>query len=551
MASLIATLSLAATAAAANADAWLGAPLRPISVAAAAIPNYTGKYEIAQFGESVALSSDGGTALIGGNRDDEFRGSVWVFVRQGSRWVQQGPKLANPDRKRRGGELTFGKSIALSGDGDTALIGDGSGSAWVFVRTGTTWHQQGPVLTAAGQPGAEDFAAGVALSSDGNTALLNGEQDTFGPTAGAWIFTRSGSNWTQQGPRLIPSDQSPCTNGTGAGAFTINMTAALSADGNTAIFTNQTDDCSRGAVWTFVRSGSTWTQEGTKLTGDSNSLGFGSQAALSADGQHLLAGDIARQGLKYRGWLFMRTGNGWKQDGAPLQPRNAAPGDSQGVALSSDGTFAAISEDGSTTDHIPCGGWIYNRSAAGMVQQGAKITVPPPGVDWPSVEFGWSVALSSDASTLLGGAIGYRGQGGAAYAFRRAGDHFATPGTKLIPNDFGHRRCERGGPPFLPHVHVTRRAVARPGVSEYSYEAGTRSLRLHRFTFTFSVPVIHYHRRSTLREYLPCFQGVGDSWDFEVHGTPAQRRLIRDGATLTITANGHVVYRHSWDVLVP
>ena len=57
----------------------------------------------------------------------------------------------------------FGTSVALSADGNTALIGgwnddsvlagnldySGKGAAWVFTRSGSTWTQQGEKLTGA------------------------------------------------------------------------------------------------------------------------------------------------------------------------------------------------------------------------------------------------------------------------------------------------------------------------------------------------------------------------------------------------------------------
>jgi trimeric autotransporter adhesin len=72
------------------------------------------------FGVSVALSADGNTALIGGVADNNFVGAVWVFTRSGSTWRQQGPKLTASDEK---GDGYFGDSVALSADGNRALIG--------------------------------------------------------------------------------------------------------------------------------------------------------------------------------------------------------------------------------------------------------------------------------------------------------------------------------------------------------------------------------------------------------------------------------------------
>ena len=41
----------------------------------------------------------------------------------------------------------------------------------------------------------------MALSSDGNTALIGGYRDN-GRVGAAWVFTRSGETWTQQGEKL-------------------------------------------------------------------------------------------------------------------------------------------------------------------------------------------------------------------------------------------------------------------------------------------------------------------------------------------------------------
>ena len=52
----------------------------------------------------------------------------------------------------------------------------------------------------------------MALSADGNTALIGGPGDN-GWVGAAWVFTRSGSTWTQQGSKLTGSGE------TGAGEF--------------------------------------------------------------------------------------------------------------------------------------------------------------------------------------------------------------------------------------------------------------------------------------------------------------------------------------------
>ena len=145
-----------------------------------------------EFGYSVALSGDGNTALIGGPGDNIATGAVWVFTRSGTTWTEQGVKLTGGEERGKG---RFGRSVALSADGETALIGgtldgDGRGSAWVFTRSGSTWTQQGPKLSGSGESGNGHFGFSVALSGDGNTALISAASDNKGAGA-AWVFTRS------------------------------------------------------------------------------------------------------------------------------------------------------------------------------------------------------------------------------------------------------------------------------------------------------------------------------------------------------------------------
>src|SRR5260370_35065888 len=82
-------------------------------------------------GRSVALSSDGNTAIIGGDSDNNFTGAAWVFTRSNGAWTQQ-QKLTVTDVVS-----SFGLSVAISGDGNTALVGSNSQviAVWVFTRT--------------------------------------------------------------------------------------------------------------------------------------------------------------------------------------------------------------------------------------------------------------------------------------------------------------------------------------------------------------------------------------------------------------------------------
>lgn len=154
-------------------------------------------------------------------------------------FIQRGEKLTPSGESAWN---SFGFSVALSSDGNTALIGGGAGenigAAWVFTRSGETWTQQGEKLTGGGESGEGSFGFSVALSSDGNTALIGGYYDHGAPGA-AWVFTRSGSTWTQQGSKL---------NGGESGNRWFGVSVALSSDGNTALIGGPLDNGNVGAA---------------------------------------------------------------------------------------------------------------------------------------------------------------------------------------------------------------------------------------------------------------------------------------------------------------
>jgi hypothetical protein len=315
-----------------------------------------------------ALSYDGGTALI------IEGGAVTAYHRSGASYVWQATLPA------------FGDGLALSADGNTALIGassdaEGVGAAWVFTRSGEAWSQQGNKLTGTGEVGKGAFGESVALSSDGNTALLGGAADAEGVGA-AWVFTRSGEGWSQQGNKLTGTGQ--------IGKANFGDGVALSTDGNTAVVGGSRDAEGAGAAWAFTRSGEAWAQQGEKLTSNgSNTLRLGTSVALSGDGNTALAGGASDT------WVFTRTGATWATHPERLQRGNAS------VALSSDGSTALI---GATVwrfvTHLPTPIVTSIAPTEGAAVGGTPVAITGSGFNSiTSVKFGPTEATSFSVSS--------------------------------------------------------------------------------------------------------------------------------------------------------
>ncbi len=385
-----------------------------------------------EFGGTVAVSADGNTAVIGGPTDNTSNGAVWIFARTGQTWTQQGSKLVPNDETGAG---IFGNAVALSADGNTALIGGAFdnghiGAAWAFTRSGSTWTQQGSKLTPSDETGSGLFGQSVALSADGNTGLIGGRNDN-GNVGAAWAFTRTGSTWTQQGSKLTPSDE------TGSGLF--GQSVALSADGNTGLIGGRSDNGNVGAAWAFTRSGSTWTQQGSKLTASDetgNGL-FGQTAALSADGNTALIGGIGDSSNVGAAWVFTRSGSTWTQQGPKLTPGGTTGFAQLGssVSLSGDGNTALV---GGPLDNTQVGAaWVFTRAGSTWTQRGGKLV---PNDEVGAGVVGTGVGLSADGGVAIIGGQGDNTNVGAAWAF-------GAPLASSPPIvDFGSQTTQQPGP---------------------------------------------------------------------------------------------------------
>jgi hypothetical protein len=302
----------------------------------------SGEDDPAQFGRSVALSADGTTAIVGGNEYATAKGAAWVYTRSGSSWTPQAKLRPNDEA----GAGRFGTSVALSADGNIALVGGGSdnwagtntqhGAAWVFGRTGSTWTQLGPKLIPGGEASSSSFGWSAALSADGGTALIGGPQDGTG-VGSAWVFTRyKPDGWAQQGPKL-----------TASGSGELGWSVALSGDGGTALIGSD-----RGGAWVFTRSGSSWTQQGGKLAPTDPLVGpadlFGSSVALSGDGDTALIADPFANGRRGAIWSFVRVAGTWAQHGSRTEAGGEIGAGDFGSALdlAGDGNSAFVSAPG-------------------------------------------------------------------------------------------------------------------------------------------------------------------------------------------------------------
>jgi trimeric autotransporter adhesin len=392
------------------------------------------------FGKAVAISSDGSTIAVGAPNRNTNAGAVYVFVRNGASWVQQGAALTASNTQS---DDRFGGALALSANGSILAIGatgedsDGTaqgnngaaeaGAAYVFTRSGALWTQQAYIKAGNAQLG-DLFGGALALNSAGNTlavgateedsaaTTINGDQannDALGAGA-VYVFTNDGATWVQsayiKAPNAEPID-----------AF--GAAVALSADGNAlAVGAPQEDGTVTGAQPFPIAPPPTVPpadpNEPPPPPGsvpDPLPTTFqGLCAAPVLDPDYVLRPTVGcESGAVY---IFVRNGGSWSAD-TYIKGSNNEYEDRFGtsVALTADGNAVAIgslSEDsgavgieGNETleDALGSGAaYVYRRDAGTWTQQSYVKASNTDAND----AFGASIAVSSDATALVVGAAG-------------------------------------------------------------------------------------------------------------------------------------------------
>ena len=175
---------------------------------------------------------------------------------------------------------------------------------YIFTRTSSTWSQQAYIKAsntgnaAVGEAYAEgdQFGYAIALSSDGNTLAvgaigedsnamgINGNQDdnSANQAGAAYVFTRSGSTWSQQA--YIKSSMTRPN-------VLFGYSIGLSGNGDTLAVAEFDADRGKGAIYVVTRSGGTWTHQARiQATNAENGDSLGYSLAISDDGNTIAAG---------------------------------------------------------------------------------------------------------------------------------------------------------------------------------------------------------------------------------------------------------------------
>jgi hypothetical protein len=321
------------------------------------------------FGSAVGIDAAGDTIIVGADHTGAvLDGSAYVFVKPPNGWATSSAPAATLTGSDTGDIAFFGETVGISSDGTTAVVGGGGqkigsngeqGAAYVFVRPTTGWA--GPVhqnaeLTATGGVAGEELGEAAAISSDGDTVLAGAsDSGEAHPGPGSvYAFEKPAAGWTgtvHQSAQLTASDGNDGDQLGDSLALAGNV-LAVGAPYRTPVggVTKQ------GALYVYVEPTGGWVNapqndELTATDGVSQSL-LGDAVAVSSDGTTVLGGANSggasdASGLAY---VFKEPASGWPStpgttiahETQTLTPSNGAPGDGFGSAVAIAGQEAAV-----------------------------------------------------------------------------------------------------------------------------------------------------------------------------------------------------------------
>jgi uncharacterized repeat protein (TIGR02543 family) len=358
------------------------------------VEKFTGA-QWSQFGYSVAISSDGNTAVVGAPDDDpntRRNGAVYVYTRSDGTWGS--PVRLWPDDWQYG---YYGQAVAISGDGDTILVGSArgrqeytGGRAYTFKRNSEGgWDYKARLDHPSGPYASAEFGSAVAIDRTGTTAVVGARDDSSNKGAvyvyalnGAWqwqaTFTETINDWSHLG-----------------------RSVAINEGGNTIVAGAPGHNYNSGLAFVYTKSGVTWSSGVMIAPQEPSYEAFGRSVSIS--GSTIMVGAPDNNNYCGAAYVFTPDGTGWSQR-QKLTPGGTHQEEQFGHAISIRADETAIASIYRDYEHGAV--YVYTTSSGTWGLQELIIASDRQRKDY----FGSSVGIGS--GTVIVGAKGWPNDAG-------------------------------------------------------------------------------------------------------------------------------------------
>jgi FG-GAP repeat len=379
-----------------------------------------------QFGESVAVSQDGSTAVVGAPNystgSNGLTGAAYVFTNDGTGWVLATTLLPTDNAMYD----RLGVSVAITPDSTQIVVGAfyvpygnitpvGQGKAYVFSVPQGGWGATPTTpevteLVASDATPMDNFGWHVSESNDGKTVLVTARYKTIDGklyNGEAYVYNQPTDGWSSvsspitEDQILLPSS-SLINNRFG-------WSATLSNDGSQAFV----GALGSNSVFQYVEPSGGWGSDQHTITENSqivapisDDIAFGFSLALSSDATTIVIGAPYQvvnsnifQGAAY---VYKFDGSQWIYS-ATLIAQDGSAWDTFGlsVALSQDSSSVLVGAPYRVVNGLTSAGtaYTYGLNSDSTWSQNGELTEPTPAQD---DNFGFSVSMLSGSSIFVG-----------------------------------------------------------------------------------------------------------------------------------------------------
>ncbi len=348
------------------------------------LPTYTNSIYPA-----IALTRDGSRLAVGSRYDD----TVWIYNRVGSEWILESTLFSTA------GSENFGCSLAFSADGNTLVVGAhlrdvasfSNGAAYVYTRSGTEWTLNS--FLSVSDAHTYHFGYAVAIAGSGSIVVVGQERNIY-----IYVYQNGGYTFCRR--YTVPTTNRIVS------SIAVSDNGAKIAVGAEYLYSGSSEEAK---VFVYEYNGAVAQWIPYELTSADRVAGdqFGHDVSIDSSGSIIAAGapHYSDQG-KGPGSVYIftkdATSNPWSQS----QIERTRLTDPTGRTDYCFGFSVRLNPVG---DHVLIGSPGRGRGAMFVFEECDSTWVPLSWID-PILEsahgnFGYSVAIDSTASRLMGAAI--------------------------------------------------------------------------------------------------------------------------------------------------
>jgi len=326
------------------------------------------------FGNSVSISGDYAVVgAIGKDERGENSGSAYIFKRNGTSWSEQAKINASDGAAAD----SFGHSVSISGDyvvvgaiGDNDR-GTSSGSAYIFMRNGTSWSEQAKINASDGEEG-DSFGHSVSISGDYVIVGAIGKDESGKNSGSAYIFKRDNTLWIEQA-KINASDAAQYD----------NFGNSVSISGDYAVvgaYYNDERGENSGSAYIFKRDETSWNEQ-AKINANDAAVADYFGHSVSISGEYTVVGAIGdddRGSSSGSAYIFKRHGTSWNEQ-TKINANDGVKEDNFGYSVSISDEYVVVGAIGDD-DKGPFTGSAYVYNIQLLPQHTITIDTPTKSV---------------------------------------------------------------------------------------------------------------------------------------------------------------------------